>query len=804
MTLKIAPVLAAWMAFAFSVAHAQSLRGRITDRENKPVEGASVYLFNDTLLLKTALADTDGQFVFATSPGASYRLTVTQVGFVAQKLGPLRADTLLRIVLLPDVTALQAITLTTRKPLVEQKIDRMVVNVDALVGAAGSTALDVLEKSPGVTVDQNGAIGLRGKGAVMIFIDDKPTYLSGSDLENYLRSLSAATIEQVELMTNPPAKYDAAGNGGVINIRLKRNKTKGFNGGLNLGYTQGKLARTSEGVNLTYRRNRLSLFSNLSYNRQNSFSDLDINRHFFTPGGTPTSDFLQNSYSRRRAHSVNGKVGLDYYLSERTTLGIGLTGLLNPGSSRALNVSRLLHGDGIIDSTIEAVNRENRRFTNSGLNLNYRRQFAAPGRAWTIDADYLRYRGENGQSFDNTGSLPDGSVISHDLLVGDLSSAIGIYSLKTDYTHPASSGWKWETGAKGSLTRTDNAADYFLTNRSGTHPDYDKTNRFNYEEQLLASYLTTSKEKGRISIQAGLRFEYTRSKGHQLGNVQKPDSTFSRGYAAVFPTAYLQYRLDSAGDQSLQLNYGRRIDRPYYEDLNPFVSPLDKFTYYSGNPYLRPSYTDNIELSHTWKQITTTLSYSRTQNDMDETIRIVDGVYYSSPGNLGRAVVKGLSVDAGIDATKWLNLHFSGRVMNIHTTSVFYTGTLNTQGTYFFVRPVALAKLPKAWSVQVDGGYQSDVTTAQFIASARGKFNMAVTKKLSPVATVSVVGNDLFYNFKNGGIINNLQNTRANYLNLSDTRTVVLSLSYRFGKAIAGLRKHDSDGAESERNRVKN
>jgi len=804
MKLKIAAFLVAWLSSASVIVNAQTISGKITDNSQKPLDGAGIYLMQDSAIVKTALADASGAFSFAQIKPGTYRINITMMGFKGYKSGLLKPDTILLVSMQPTGKQLKEVVITSQKQFVEQKIDRTVVNVDALISNAGSTAMDVLEKSPGVLVDQNGAISLKGKDGVKIFIDDKPTYLSGADLENYLRSLSSATIDQIELMSNPPAKYDAAGNGGVINIRLKRSKARGFNGGINLSYSQGYYGRTNNGLNFTYRDNKVNLFGNFSYNTGNGFSDLDINRHFFKDDGSPAYDFLQNSFIRRKSKSYNSKIGLDYYASEKTTIGFVVNGLINPGDVNTLNRSRFLNTAGNLDSTIVALNAQHRNFKNGSANVNYRHQYDKKGRELTFDVDYLRYKTSTGQSFDNTGYLPNGNITTHDLLTGNLPSNINIWSAKTDYTHPLSNGVKLESGLKSSYTKTDNIADYFITNGGTTAPDYGKTNHFIYKEQISAGYLNASKDWKRISLQLGLRFENTISNGHQLGNIQKTDSTFKRNYNGLFPTAYVQYKLDSTGNHSINFNYGRRIDRPYYEDLNPFLSPLDKFTYYTGNPFLKPSYTDNLELSYTWKNITTTLNYSKTKDDVNETIEIVDGIYYSRPGNLGKSINKGISIDASFDPAKWLNFHLFGHVTNIHTISEFYTGKLDTKGTFYFIRPVFQFKLPNGWTTQIDGGYQSKITNAQFVATARGKVNAAVTKKFSPSLSMTLVGNDLLYTFNNGGQINNLANVKANYLNRGDSRTVVLSLNYRFGKTIAGLRKHDANGAESEMNRVKN
>jgi hypothetical protein len=273
----------------------------------------------------------------------------------------------------------------------------------------------------------------------------------------------------------------------------------------------------------------------------------------------------------------------------------------------------------------------------------------------------------------------------------------------------------------------------------------------------------------------------------------------------LFPTFYLSYKLDTAGNNQLGLKYGRRINRPFYQDLNPFITPLDKFTYYVGNPLLNPAYSNNFELSHTFKnRITTTISYGKTKDDADETIQILNGIYYSRPGNIGSTITKSISVDAGFDPTSWFNLHIYAEVTANEFKSAFYTGLLDTKGTFYYIQPVLQFTLSKTWNAQLDGFYQSKITYAQFVLGSRGQVNGGISKKVSASTTLKLTVNDIFYSYRNTGVINNLALAEASYHNRNDTRLAVLTFSYRFGKAITNQRQHEANGAESEKNRVKN
>lgn len=801
------------IAISTSIASAQSglkITGNINGTDGKPLDGATIYLLKatDSTLVKAALSNPDGSYVLAGLKSSSYKLSVAMVGFAGYKSAMFKLTgqdvALPAIVLQPKGKSLKEVSIISVKPFVEHQIDRTVVNADALISNAGSTALDVLEKAPGVIVDQSGEISLVGKNGVKIFIDDKPTYLSGENLQNYLRSLPSSAIDQIELMTNPPAKYDAAGTGGVINIKTKRSKIRGFNGSTNFSYSQGKYGSTNNSFNFNYRDNNFNMFGNLGYSTGNSQNSLTINRQFLNAGGDVTSNFLQNDFLRRTAQNYNAKIGIDYYLSDKSTIGTVLTGLINPSNRPTINTSTFLDSKNVLDSTIVADNAANTRFTNKGINLNYRHQYTKKGQDLTVDLDYLNYQTNTDQSYNNTSYLPSGAVAGNYLLTGNLPSQLDIYSAKADYEQPLA-GVRFSAGVKTSYTTTDNIANYFYTqNGSATLPDYGKTNHFLYRENINSAYVNASRDYKRFSFQLGLRLENTIANGHQLGNLQKPDSVFKQNYTSLFPTFYLQYKLDSAGKQQLSFNYGRRIERPDYDQLNPFLSPLDKFTYYTGNPFLKPSYINDFELGYTYKNITVTANYSKTIDDVNETIQILNGIYYSRPGNLGSVQYFSLNLDATFDPAKWFNFHFFTFVQNRHTQSDFYTGQLNTQGTFYYFRPILQFKTGKDWTIQADGFYQSKVTNAQFVAGEKHRVNLGLAKKISPSVSVRLAVNDVFNSFVNDGVINNLANTLADYRNKPDTRQIAVAFGYRFGKAIADQRKHNANGAESEQNRVKN
>ncbi|MFN5134519.1 MAG: carboxypeptidase regulatory-like domain-containing protein, partial [Chitinophagaceae bacterium] len=318
-----------------------TISGTVKDENQQPIAGATVSLYRakDTVLVKAAFANNNGEYSFESVKNGSYIIAVTSSGrkkTFSQKFEFNGSDVVLpSLVLNPEVKGLKEVTVQAKKPLFEQKADRMVVNVDASPTNAGANALEVLEKSPGITVDKDGNISLKGKAGVQVFMDGKPAYLSGQDLVNYLRNLSGAQLEQIEIMTNPPAKYDAAGNSGIINIKTKKNKQLGYNVTFTAGYTQGIYARNNQNINFNYRKNKVNLFGTVSRNERNSLQTLDIQRKFLEQNTKEVKSLFEQTGRMKNWNASNNlKLGADYSISKKTTSGAVVNGFYNPGVFR--------------------------------------------------------------------------------------------------------------------------------------------------------------------------------------------------------------------------------------------------------------------------------------------------------------------------------------------------------------------------------------------------------------------------------------------------------------------------------------
>src|SRR6266487_145898 len=514
----------------------------------KPIEAATVFLLQtaDSAVIKKTTTDNNGQFSFRETKDGKYLVAVQFVGFKSyysevfelNELAPIYK--IKPIVLSPLSQQLNNVTVTSKKPFIEQKIDRTVVNVEASPANVGLSALEVLEKSPGVTVDKDGNVSLKGKQGVLILVDGRSTYLNEQDLANFLKNTPSANLDQIEIMTNPPAKYDASGNSGVINIKTKKSKIKGFNGSITVGGGMGNNPKANESVNLNYRVGKVNIFGNYGYDYNKGFQDLDLTRNFRdSASGDLESVFKQHTDMTPNYQNHNYKIGMDYYVTKKTTLGIVLNGYINPGKFGSDNTTNIYDAQNKLQSVTLSNSSSKEKWNNIGGNFNLRHVFDTTGTELTSDIDYIRYTSDLNQLFNNYFYNEQGSKIQPDeTLRGILPGSINIYSAKVDFTHPLKHDAKFEAGIKSSYVKTDNNAQYDNFISDEWQVDTGRTNHFIYKENINAAYVNVNKQLNKKwSAQLGLRLENTISDGNQLTSGEK----FKRDYTQLFPTTFIGY-----------------------------------------------------------------------------------------------------------------------------------------------------------------------------------------------------------------------------------------------------------------------
>lgn len=813
---KILTLLTIALTLSFT-SQAQMKNGRISghviDGNTKTIEAATITLLRakDSSVAKISVANKEGDFVFENITEGRYLVSISAVGhtkgfsetFEITAANP--SVTLKTVELVPVAKNLGAVTVTGKKPLIEQKIDRTVVNVEAAVTNVGTTALEVLEKSPGITVDKDGNISLKGKQGVKIYIDGRPTYLGGTDLANYLRSLSSSQLDQIEIMTNPPARYDAAGNSGIINIKTKKSNQVGYSGSISSTYSQGRYPKFNESFNFNYRKNKVNFFTTLGYNNRKNFQELDIQRKFIeSTSKIVKSHFDQGSEMRDNGESYNAKAGMDYYASKKTTLGVVFSGFYNPGTFG--NRSDVMISDpyDVLMSRTLANTSNDRKWKNFSSNLNFRHAFDSTGKELTADLDYLTYRSRNTQDLENAYfDIYGMPLVKADTLLGNLPQDINIYTARIDYTYPLKKGAKLEAGAKASFVKTDNNAIYDSLNYGVRVRDIGRSNHFIYDENVNAVYVNYSKPfTKKLFGQLGVRIENTNAKGDQATTGEK----FDRHYTQVFPTAFLQYKANEKN--SFGLNYGRRINRPDYEDMNPFILFLDRYTFEQGNPNLQPQFSHNVELSHTYKGFfTTTLNYTRTTDIINEVLEqnTDRNETFVKKANIAKQRQYGIAVSAGGQIQKWwtgniyanvFNNLFEGIVNNDDVKISATTGQFNVSNQF---------KFAKTWGAELSGFYFTGGVEGVFRIKGFGTMNMGVTKQvLKGKGSLRFTVRDVLYSQKIKGDIK-YSNIDAHFQQQRDSRQAALGFTYRFskGKVNGNGQKRKTGGASEEQNRVK-
>ena len=336
-------------------------------------------------------------------------------------------------------------------------------------------------------------------------------------------------------------------------------------------------------------------------------------------------------------------------------------------------------------------------------------------------------------------------------------------------------------------------------------PEYSLSNRFIYDEWINAAYLNYGRTIGKIDIQLGLRAEYTNLTGNQLGNIVVSDTSFTRNYGSIFPTLYIHTNLDSLGKHNLNFTYGRRIERPYFEDLNPFISPLDKFTFYTGNPDLLPTYSHNISLSHTYNNVlTTAISYSITTDGISETLEIDNGIYYSRPGNIAASQNLALSVSGNFQIAKWYSLNVYAEGALVRFDSDLYTEKLNSRGTNVYLSATNSFTIGKEWKMDIGGRFLNNHVSSQLTIKGYAIANIGIKRNIfKGKGSIRIAANDIFYSQIGSGIINNLKQTNADWNSKFDSRNVTITLSIKFGKTGSLKKKHNGSGSESEQQRIR-
>lgn len=791
------------------IAQTKSISGTIKDTQNEWVIGATVKLMKDTVLVKGEISDGVGKFQFNNLTDGTYALLITGISYKNYKSVSLTLDdansqlVLPVIILLPaKTTELKEVVIRAKKPLIEQDIDKTIVNVESMVGSANSNTVEVLEKTPGVSINENGDINLNGKSNVLVLIDGRPTYMSGLDLMSYLKSLPGGMLEKLELIDNPPARYDAAG-GAVINIKLKKNKTLGLTGSTVLGVSQGVTFRTNEFLHLNYNRGKVNFFANGGYSRGANYYDQYNDRRYFNEGGSLVSNVLLTNKNKFANNARYVRIGFDYGIGKNTIIGMMLNLQRIPRKEHNTFESQTFNQIAVLDSISSGYSDIAYDWRNKNVNLNFQHKFKKS--ELTADANYVNYKGDGSQQFSNFVILFKEPPTPTDQFMYGFASEVTIYNFKTDYSHPLKNKALFEAGIKTSFVNNDNDSKYFNDwNDEGT-PDYAKSNHFIYKENINAAYVNTRKNWTRLGAQLGLRLENTQLEGNLLGNEAFTGSKFTQNFTDIFPTIFMNYKLDSLGKNTIGISYSRRISRPNYNQFNPFRTFLDSYSYSTGNPALRPYYQGRVEAFFQYRQLLNLrVGYGQSDGIIMTTTEAIDNTIVSRPNNISSEKALSASVNLTFDMSKWWKTNY-----NFHYMYSVYDGIINSEilairNQKFRLNLVNQFTLSKNWSADFTVNYNSREFSEQMFVQPRFMAYGGIQKKiLNNKGSIKLSFEDIFYTWKRKGNTVNVHQFQIYRTSEFDSRRVGLSFNYNFGnEKFLRKRKNNETGAEQESGRI--
>jgi len=779
-----------------------------------PAENATVELLKaaDSSLVKTALTGKDGQAVFENIAFGNYLIKASAVNtaiaysasFELAASGPVME--LPALSLQPASKELAAVTVVSRKPFIQKLSDRIVVNVENSIISAGSSAMDVLERSPGINIDQNDAISLRGKAGVIIMIDGKPTPMTGSDLANYLKGLPSAAIERIDIITNPSARYDATGNSGIIDIRMKKDQRFGLNGTVTTGYGQGIYSKTNAGTTFNYRNKKMNLFGNYNYAYRIGLNHLLLDRNFYENGIYNGGD-LKDNYSKSPNSAHNSRFGMDFYPSKKTIIGFVVNGNFNHYRRNSDNNSIVINPLKEAVSTFSSIATNNDHANNYVANINFKHTFDSTGKELTADADYGEYKSTSLTRNATSYYKLDGSPLQPNyILDGDQEGKLILKTAKADYVNPFGKNAKWEAGLKTSFVSSDNDAKFFDVSTGSPENDVNKTNHFLYKEYNNAGYVNFSRDFKKFDIQIGFRGEHTRiTTWQEMGNI-----TFDSSYFQLFPSAFFNYKLKE--DKVLGVSVSRRIDRPGYSQLNPFLFLIDVTTYATGNPGLLPQITWAYELSYTVKSVSVSFNYSHTVNNQNITLarfREVfpnvpspDNVTVQIPINLSSSDYLGLSISAPVKISKWWNMINNGNMYYEKFNGNFGGTVLSNGRPAMDIRTNNTFTLKNGWTAELNAAVNTGGQYGFMVLDPQWSLSAGVQKTiLQNKGTVRFNITDIFWTNLPKAVV-----TFGNYVEkwraYRETRVANISFTYRFGSnKIQGARRRTT-ASEEERQRA--
>ena len=781
------------------------ISGKVTDQQGEPVPYANVALVQlDGALVDGAVSDELGNFIIESAKTSKVKLMVSSIGYVTFSsepfdLAPGVTKDFGTLSISDEMTGLDEVTVKASRPEIIIEPDKTIINVEGTVMAEGANALDVIGRSPGIYVDQEGNINLNGRTGATVMINDRPTYMSSTDLANFLRSMSADNIKSIEVINNPSSRFDAEGSAGVINIQLKKNTVDGVFGNIQVGGQYNGQFAPNAGMTLNVKKGKWSTNGTFNYNEYAVYNDLEINRNFSLEEGT--SNFNQDSRisSRYKTPSFNGSA--NYEINANQNLGLNVQAStskdINTSSSGTVVTNPGQDYNNYIESFNDSDGTRNRLFTN----LHYDAKLDTLGSKISADVDFTIMDNESSSLLDNSywsgNNDPSLSYTDKILTLNDMFYTI--FTAKVDYTKTLKGGKTLETGLKGSWVESDNNLDLSRAENEGPFEPDPNSNRFIYNENVLAAYASLKGSfSENVSYQAGLRGEYS----DIVGNSVTLNQVNKQNYFNLFPSFFVQHKVSDK--YQIVYNANRRITRPNYRLLNPFVYYIDPLTSETGNPNLKPQYSTNFEMNHVVNgAYQFTLGYSVTEDafmqvfiqdqEARTTTTFTDNFEQTRNANF-RAIVP-------VEIKKWWATSNMLQVNYNQFQTQIGEDFLDVEQVSYMVRTQQNFTLPKGFKLELMAMYLGPQIWGQGLIEGFGWVDAGLTKSvMKDKLSISVNGTDLFRT----QVINakvQFADIDTSFRQYRSNQGVRFTLRYNFAKG-ESFRVKSNSGSSEERNRL--
>jgi len=781
-----------------------SIKGRALIENNLPAESSTIILLKsaDSSIVNSAIVGKDGLFQFTDVIPGGYILLATKLGYDKAYSGPyevLSGQVFLAkdIILKAGTKQLKEVSVVSNRPAVEVHPGMVILNVQNSIIDAGSTVYDILRGSAGVRVDNNNNISISGKQSALITIDGKPTNLSGDDLVSVLRSMQSSTIDHIELITSASAKYDASG-GGIINIVSKEGKSTGVNATITGNEGYGKYGKSGLGIVFNDHMDKFNVFGFYNYSYNNTFHNFTSDR--IINFNNVMSDYNGNYMSTQKTNNNNYSLGTDYFISPDHTIGFLISGYSRTDNFTKNNTLQIAN-QAVLDSTIISTSELSRHYTSINYNFNYNGKIDKAGTTLSADFNYTDYNRSSDEFITNTFFNATGASYRAPLLLQNLSpSNIRIWLSKIDFSSPLSKTAKLEAGLKYSDAISNNHL-VFGPKVNGVYTsDPNFSNTFLYDENVNSAYVNYQGKFDKFDLTAGLRAEQTIATGNSVTSAQIVNSN----YLDLFPQVFLSYKYDEKNDFSISFNRG--IKRPAYEDLNPFLYYNDLYDYRSGNPNLKPEYTNAIELSYNYNKAFLLTLYNSILTDAYEAPFYQQNdatkVNITTRENLGRVYSYGIKAFVPVVFTNWWNANFAVNAAYQRYVSYPVNGYLDkgTQDISFSSTQSFI--INKTLSAEIKGKYESPF----FYGVNQYKANYAVDAGISQQlfnkrGSLKLNVSDIFNTLRDRNSTN-YQNLNLTIVDKRESQIGRLTFTYRFGRSSIKAASTHTTGAEDEQKRA--